>query len=237
MQASLEWASFLVTRRAAIERVLATRLGERFPRASAPEAEALRRFRSFASARLRRAGACGPALDGLRVDPFATAQLVDAWCRAAEEVAGEHAPELGALLVPLRERFRGALLGAEQAHAARRAPPLGRRAIAGAIDRIADAFLAIDLDDGSIADANPAATTLLRVGRDELLGKPATALVAPDAQGRWSTELEALAESATPRRFATRFVDAGGETVAVEIHATRVATRGRAMAVLVARVS
>jgi PAS domain S-box-containing protein len=233
----LEWASFLVTRRIEIERMLVVRMGDSFPRASAPEAEALRRFRSFAGARLRRAEAGAPALDGLRVDTFATARLVDAWCSVAEEVAGERGYELRALLAPLRERFRSALLGTESAHEARRAPQIARRAVAGAIDRIADAFLAVDLDDGSIADANPAAASLLRVTRDELLGKPALRHVAPDAQARWSAELEALAESAAPRRFPSRLLDARGDAIGAEVQATRVSTRDRVLAVLVARVS
>jgi len=233
----LEWASFLVTRRIEIERMLVVRMGDSFPRASAPEAEALRRFRSFAGARLRRAEAGAPALDGLRVDTFATARLVDAWCSVAEEVAGERGYELRALLAPLRERFRSALLGTESAHEARRAPRIARRAIAGAIDRIADAFLAVDLDDGSIADANPAAAGLLRVPREELLGKPALRHVAPAAQARWSAELEALAESAAPRRFPSCLVDARGDAIGAEVQATRVATRDRVLAVLVARVS
>jgi PAS domain-containing protein len=237
VQSGLEWAGFLVTRRAAIERALAARLGAAFPRANAPEAEALRRFRSFASARMRRDDAGAPALDGLRVDSFAVARLVDAWCSVAEEFAGGRAAELRSLLGPLRERFRSALLGTEQAHEARRAPRTGRRAVVGAIDRIADAFLAVDVDDGSIADANPAAATLLRVAREELLGVPAASHVAPDAQARWSAELEALAESAVPRRFASQFVDARGDAVAAEIHATRFASRDRVLALLVARVS
>ncbi len=233
----LEWASFLVTRRAAIERALAARLGEGFPSASAPEAEALRRFRSFASARLRRADAASPALDGLRVDAAATARLVEAWCDVAAEHAGGRGSELAGLLAPLADRFRTALLGTELAHEARRATRIPRRAVIGAIDRIADPFLAIDVEDGSIADANPAAATLLRVSREDLLGKAAAGFVAGDARERWSAELDALVESAAPRRFATRLVDARGDGVAVEIHATRFASRDRVLAVVVARIS
>lgn len=236
MQIGLEWASFLVTQRTAIEGALAEQLGDAFPRRSAPEAEALRRFRSFAGARLRRADAGGPALDGLRVDGFETARLIDAWCAVAEDVAGPRGPELRRLLTPLRERFRIALLGSEAAHGAQRAQRVARRALTGAIDRIADAFLAVDVDDGSIVDGNPAAATLLRVARDEMLGRAAASMVAADARGAWSSELEALAESAAPRRFRTRFVDARGDVVDAEVHATRVATRDRVLAVLVARV-
>lgn len=231
----VEWAGFLVTRRGAIDRALAARLGETMPRAGAPEAEALRRFRSFAGARLRRADDAAPALDGLRVDPYATARLVDAWCSGAAEVAGERGAELDALLAPLRERFRTALLGTESAHRARSAPRPGRRAVASAIDRIADPFFAIDVEDGSIADANPAAATLLGVTREALLGAPALGHVAAESQARWSDELDALVESAAPRRFAVRFAGANGETIAADVHATRLASKDRVLAIVVAR--
>jgi len=230
------WATFLVTRRGAIERALAARLGDAYPRASAAEAEALRRFRSFAGAQLGRPSAGAPALDGLRADRDATARLVDAWCAVAAEHAGERAAELAGLLAPLRERFRTALLGNEVGHEVRRAARVPRRAVRGAIDRIADPFLAVDVDDGRIADANPAAATLLGVTREALLGAAVEPHVAPEARSAFATEVEALAESAVPRRFATRFVDARGASIAAEVHASRIATGERVLAILVARV-
>jgi PAS domain-containing protein len=237
VQANLEWASWIVTRRAAIDRVLSERLGDAMPGAAAPETEALRRFRSFAGARLRREDAGPPALDGLRVDAVATTRLVQGWCRVAEEVAGARGAELRALLDPLAARFQSALVGSEQASEARRAPRLGRRAVSGAIDRIADAFVAVDVDAGTIADLNPAAATLLRVAREALLGRPIAAFCSPAARGLWDSELESLLESAEPRRFRTSLVDASGKSHAVEIVATRLATRDRVLALLLARVS
>jgi PAS domain S-box-containing protein len=237
VQANLEWASWIVTRRAAIDRVLSERLGDAMPGAAAPETEALRRFRSFAGARLRREDAGPPALDGLRVDAVATTRLVQGWCRVAEEVAGARGAELRALLDPLAARFQSALVGSEQASEARRAPRLGRRAVSGAIDRIADAFVAVDVDAGTIADLNPAAATLLRVAREALLGRPIAAFCSPAARGLWDSELESLLESAEPRRFRTALVDADGKSHAVEIVATRLATRDRVLALLLARVS
>ncbi|MDX1650114.1 MAG: hypothetical protein R3263_09700, partial [Myxococcota bacterium] len=60
-------ATWILARRAAIDAALARRLGGRRPAAGAPEAEALRRFRSFA-VRVLAAGDDGdPALEGLRV--------------------------------------------------------------------------------------------------------------------------------------------------------------------------
>jgi len=235
MPSGFEWAGFLVTRRAAIDRALAARLGGVLPPPGAAESEALRRFRSFAGARLRRADDAAPALDGLRVDPFETARLVDAWCDGAAEIAGARGAELDALLAPLRERFRTALLGTESAHQARRAPRPGRRAVAAAIDRIADPFFAVDLDDGAIADANPAAATLLGVAREALLGAKALGCVAAESRERWSAELDALVESAAPRRFPARFTSASGASIAADVHATRLATKDRVLAIVVAR--
>jgi PAS domain-containing protein len=237
VHANLEWASWIVTRRAAIDRALAERLGESMPGVAAPETEALRRFRSFAGARLRREDAGPPALDGLRVDAVATTRLVQGWCRVAEEVAGARGAELRALLEPLAARFQSALVGAEQASEARRAPRTGRRAVSGAIDRIADAFLAVDVDAGTIADSNPAAATLLRVAREDLNGRAIAEFCSPAARAMWSAELESLLESAAPRRFRTALVDARGGSHAVEILATRHATRDRVLALLVARVA
>jgi PAS domain S-box-containing protein len=235
-RSGIEWASFLVTRRGAIERALAADLGDALPPAGAAETEALRRFRSFAGARRRRADAGAPALDGLAVDALATARLVEAWCRAAAGVAGERGGELRALLEPLVARYRSALVGAELAHEARRAPRTARRAVAGAIDRIADAFLAIDAGAGTVADANPAAATLLRVAREDLLGRTAADFVAPASLDTWSEAIEALVESAAPHRFDAALVDAHGRSVAVDVRATRHATRGKVLALVVARV-
>jgi PAS domain S-box-containing protein len=162
---------------------------------------------------------------------------VQGWCRVAEEVAGARGAELRALLDPLAARFQSALVGSEQASEARRAPRLGRRAVSGAIDRIADAFVAVDVDAGTIADLNPAAATLLRVAREALLGRPIAAFCSPAARGLWDSELESLLESAEPRRFRTALIDASGKSHAVEIVATRLATRDRVLALLLARVS
>jgi PAS domain S-box-containing protein len=151
-------------------------------------------------------------------------------------VAGARGTDLHALLDPLVARFCSALLGVELAHEARRAPRPARRAVTGAIDRIADAFLAVDVDAGTVADANPAATALLRVEREELLGKPALDFVAPASRALWSAEIESLAESGAPRRFEAILVDARGAPIGVDVHATRHATRDRVLALIVARV-
>jgi PAS domain-containing protein len=236
MQPSHEWASWIVTRRAALDGVLAARLGDALPAASSPESEALRRFRSFAAAALRRGADAAPALDGLRVETAVAARVLEGWCDAAVELAGARGAELRALLVPLAARFGSALSGAGMARQARRAPRTPRRTVVGAIDRIADVFLAVDLEDGRVVDANPAASALLRTPRESLLGAEARSFVHPDASAHWREELEALVESEEPRRFRAILVDALARPIAVEAHATRhVLARERVLALVVAR--
>ena len=235
MNPGIEWATFLVVRRSAIDRALALRCGAELPGPAAPETEALRRFRSFAASSLRRGVAGAPALDGLRVDAVAVARLVEDWCRAAGELAGDRRDDLRERLDPLIARFRSALGGTELAHEAARAPRTPRRAVGGAIDRIADAFLAIDLDGLVVADANPAAAALLRVDRTELVGGDVAKFLAADGRDAWVAALEPLLESATPRRFEATLVDARGDGVRVEVHATRLQSRDRVLALVVAR--
>ena len=229
------WASWVVVRRAEIERALATRRRGDLPGPGAPETEALRRFRSFAGSALRRGLAGAPALDGLRVDATVVARLVEDWCYAAGDVAGERNDELLRVLDPLVGRFRSALLGTELASQAQHAPRIARRAVGGAIDRIADAFLAVDIDSLAIADANPAAAALLRVERDALVGGDVSTFLDDDARNAWRSALEPLAESAAPRRFRATLIDARGDAVVVDVHATRIATRDRVLALVVAR--
>jgi len=232
----VEWSSWLVSRRAAIERALALREAPSVPGGAEPESEALRRFRSFAASALRRGEPAAPALDGLRVDPERTQRLLAAWCEAAVALAGEQGSELRGLLEPLAARFASALTGQHVARKAGKAARVARRAVVGAIDRIADAFLAVDLETGSVVDANPAAAVLLGLPRHELVGARADAFVRGDARGTWRDELAELVESDEPRRFRAVLVDRREHPVSVEVHATRFASRERVLALAVARV-
>jgi PAS domain-containing protein len=237
VQQGLEWASWIVTRRAAIERALVLRLGERTPSPASPESEALRRFRSFVATALRRGvDDVAPALDGLRVDPARAEQALEGWCRAAADVAGPRGTELRAILAPLAARFRGSLTGAHVVRSAPRGARAIRRAVAGAIDRVADAFLAVDLEDERVVDANPAAAALLRTPRETLVGADARRFVHSDSRIAWHDELAELVESDEPRRFRAIWIDALARPVAVEAHVTRYVRRGRVLALVLARV-
>ena len=104
-----------------------------------------------------------------------------------------------------------------------------------AIDRIADAFLAVDTDSGAIEDANPAAGAMLGVKRDAILGVAATQFVAPGAQNDLWSLLDALCEGDETLHFTTTLVAAGGAPVEVEVSASAFKTRSRTLALLLAR--
>ncbi len=235
MLANTQIASWLVSNRPAIEAVMAERLGPAAPRPAAVESEVLRRFRSFAASSLKRGTTSDPALDGIRAHERRVNALLAAWSDAAEEVAGEHAQTVRDALAPLITHFRSSLRSTCHARRSRGAPRTTRRAVSAAIDRVADAFLAIDTDTGSIADANPAAGALLGVSRDALLDLDARAFVPPADRERWWTELDALEEGAESRRFSAALHDRAGMPVSLDCTATRFTTRGRTLALILLR--
>jgi PAS domain S-box-containing protein len=229
-------ATWLVVHRREIEQQLAARLGTALPGSASGEAEALRRFRSFAASALRMGALAAPALDGLRVEPAPVGRLLEAWIASAAELAGERGDALRTSLAPLASGFTSGLRGTHAARRASGAPrPAARRAVAAAIDRVADAFFAVDVDSGRIADANPAAGALVGLARDGLLEREAEAFVAPGCRGAWSTHLEAMSEGSEPRRFRTELRDAVGAPVEVEACVTRFATRRRTLALVMVR--
>jgi PAS domain S-box-containing protein len=223
-------ALWLVRSRGVIE----AQLGDARPAPDSAEAEALRRFRSFALAALQPGRPAAPALEGLRVSERRANALVDAWLRAAAAAAGPNGEALRATLAPLAERFRAALCAAAPARRKSGAPRT-RRAVVAAIDRVADAFLAVDADSGTIEDANPAAGALLGTTRDALLGSDALRYVAEPERQAFEGELDAVAEGSEPRWFRCALVDGGGRRVSVDASVTRFRTRGRTLALFVAR--
>jgi len=231
-----EIASWLIARRLQIQQVMDARLGPAAPSPSAPEAEVLRRFRSYAAASLRRGAAGEPALDGLRPNERRTSALLTAWCEAAAEIAGpHHSDAVSAALEPVLIHFRNALRTSNSGRRRRGAPRAGRRAVIAAIDRICDAFLAIDADTGRIVDANPAAGALLGVARDALIDVEAASFMPAESQHGWWTEFDAVTEGTEPRRFRASLADKGGRPIAVDCSLTCLATRGRTLALVVAR--
>src|SRR5262245_8294841 len=204
---------WLVVRRGEIEAALVARLGPARPDPAGPESEVLRRFRSYAAAALRRGGAAQPALEGIVANERRVAALLAAWVDAAAEVAGpDDAGSLRDALGPCLRSFQASLRTSAVGRGRSGAPRTQRRAVNAAIDRVADAFLAVDAQSGRVVDANPAAGALLGVARDALLGVEATAFVADTSRSDFLGELDAVAEGSEPRRFRGALRDAqGGE--------------------------
>jgi PAS domain S-box-containing protein len=228
-------ATWLVSRRQEIGEVMAQRLGPAAPGAAAVETEVLRRFRSYAASALRRGEAGAPALDGIRANERRVVALLGAWSDAAAELAGEHGDQVRGALAPLIDRFKTSLRTTGTSRRSRGAPRASRRAVVAAIDRVSDAFLAVDADSGRIVDANPAAGALLGVARDALLDVEALSFVPTAEHASWWTQLDAMTEGAEPRRFRGSFVDRAGDGVVVECTATRFTSKGRTLALIVAR--
>lgn len=228
-------ANWLVSKRGQIEAVMTSRLGPAAPNPAAVEAEVLRRFRSFAAASLKRGTTREPALEGIRAQERRVHALLAAWSNAAEEVAGDQAKAVREALAPLIAHFRGSLRNSQCNRRSSGTPRSNRRAVIAAIDRIADAFLALDTDDATIVDANPAAGAVLGVARDALLGVPAMGFVPAAEHEIWWTELDAMTEGSEARRFDSQLQDHSGLAIAVDCTITRFATRGRTLALVLLR--
>ncbi len=230
-------AAWLISQRSEIESAMNRRLGPAAPGVSSPEAEALRRFRSFTSSALTRGTLVPPALDGLRVNQRRTEALLLAWIEAADEVAGDESSQLRESLNPLALQFRTHLRGTPSGRKTRGAPRAKRRAVIAAIDRLAEAFLAIDTDTGVIEDANPAAGALLGLNRDELLGVDGLSFVPKPLQGELWRELDAIGEGVETHAFTTTLCDSQGAPLELVASATRYSTRGKTLALILLRPS
>jgi PAS domain-containing protein len=230
-----EIAAWLIKRRLEIERVMETQLGPAAPKPGAAETEALRRFRSYATSSLRRGSPDTPALDGLRVNERRATALLAAWCEAAREVAGPHAQLVDDALQPLFVGFRNALRTSNTGLRKQGPPRAGRRGVMAAIDRICDAFFAVDADSGRIVDANPAAAALLGVARDALIDVEADCFIPTADRGGWWTQFDAVTEGTEPRRFSASLADKAGSPISVDCTVTLHATRNRTLALVVAR--
>lgn len=237
MEPNRELATWLLGQRQQIERALIDRLGPAAPRASGPEAEALRRFRTFATTTLMRGCASTPALDGLRPSERRVMALLEAWAQAAADQAGPRGAELRAALADPLDRFRLAVRGTSSGRKSKGSPRVSRRIVTAAIDRISDPFLAIDVHDGTIVDANPAAGAVLGVARDTLLGIELGSFMPEVAGPGWWTALDAIAENSDSERFRARLRDVTGIELELEASATRFTTRGRTLALTLLRVA
>ena len=228
-------ARWLLTHRDAIDASLAARLGPAAPRASGPEAETLRRFRTFASTALMRGEVHPPALDGLHPEERRVMSLLGAWKEAARELAGETGPALESALDPLLAEFRLALRTSRGGSRPRSKRSTPRRAVTGAIDRVADGYLAIEVGGATIVDANPAAGALLGVDRDSLFGLDVLGFIPKQDHADWWSHLDTVAESHQSLAFETCLRDVGGRVIPVSASARASTARGRTLALVMLR--
>jgi len=234
-QVNRDLATWLMAGRLQIERAMHERLGAAAPAASGPEAETLRRFRTFVSTALMRGEAPRPVLDGLRPNERRVMALLTCWSEAACEMAGPEADAVASALAPLLDAFRLSIRTTGAGRKSSGKPRASRRAITAAIDRISDLFLALDVDTGEILDANPAAGAALGVARDALIGVEFNAFVPADLQGPWWTSLDAIAEGQETQVFIAKLQDRGGRRLRLEASATRYLSRNKIVALVVAR--
>lgn len=176
-----------------------------------------------------------PALDGLRVNQRRTEALLLAWIEAAAEVSGKTSAQLRDSLSPLAQQFRLHLRGTSTSRKSRGTPRAKRRAVVAAIDRLSEAFLAIDTDTGTIEDANPAAGALLCLNRDELLGVDAMSFVPEPLRSHFWRELDAVGEGVETHAFNATLCDSQGRPLELVASATRYATRGKTLALILLR--
>ena len=215
---------------------MADRLGAAAPAEAGPEAETLRRFRTFASTALMRGEAPRPVLDGLRPNERRVMALLTTWAEAACELAAPDTQIVRQALAPLLDAFRLSIRTTGTKRKSSGRPRATRRAITAAIDRVADLYFAIDVDSGEILDANPASGAALSVARDALIGIEFNAFVPTDAQGPWWTSLDAIAEGQESTTFSAVMQDREGRRVRLEVSATRYLRSGsKTLALVLAR--
>jgi PAS domain S-box-containing protein len=230
-------SKWLMNQRLEIEKVMHARLGAAAPAASGPEAETLRRFRTFTSTALMRGEAPRPVLDGLRPNERRVMALLTCWAESATELAGPEREIVATALAPLLDAFRLAIRTTGTKRNSSGRPRATRRAISAAIDRVADLFFALDVDTGEILDANPAAGAALGVARDALIGLEFNAFVPADAQGPWWTSLDSIAEGQENHAFLATMQDREGSPIRLEASASRYLRSTRTIALILARPS
>ncbi len=235
-----EAVRFLDRFRGTIEDEIDRRLGRGEP---PPEArlEVVRRFRSFVRLASVDLDAARPSLDGLGGNSPAGLEkaievAVDVACLCDPPPAVQQA--LRVLEARFRTGIRRIMRPSEperkQRRGRRRALHGGKR-VRAAIDRIGDAYLALDLETGRLADLNPAAEALLGTPAVTVIEKPFADLIEPEARpafGDLEARLDADEETA-PFSLALRRGE--GNAVPVEVSVASHTISGRRLAIFIAR--
>ncbi len=169
--------------RSAIEGEVNRRLGGAEPTPDA-RAEIIRRFRTYCRLASLGMDNARPSLDGLGgQEPIALERAISVAVAIAIEC--EPTPEIAAALRRMESLFRAGIRRLMQPaetrkkrKGRRRMPNAGKR-VRSAIDRIGDAYLALNIDTGKVFDLNPAAETLLGADASKLLDQSFENLIAP----------------------------------------------------------
>ncbi len=227
--------------RSAIETEVNRRLGRAEP---APEvrAEVIRRFRTFCRLASLSLDTARVSLDGLGGN---SALALEESVRVAVEVANSFgAPaDVAGALVDMEARFRAGvrrILAPEEMEQKRersrkRPTPNAGKRVRGAIDRISDTYVAMNLDTNTIFDVNPAAEALFAAAAERLVGTPLGSYIAPSDQLAWR-ELEArldAGEDAGP--LEVTIARPNGDYVPVELTIASHTIAGRRLAMFLVR--
>jgi PAS domain S-box-containing protein len=228
--------------RSSIEAEVNRRLGRVEP---APEvrAEVIRRFRTYCRLASLSLDTARVSLDGLSGN---SALALENTVRAAVEVANGYGapPEIAGALCDMEARFRAGvrrILAPEEKEEQKRernklrpTPNAGKR-VRGAIDRISDTYVAMNLDTNTIFDANPAAEALFATDSARLIGSSLSSFIAPSDQLTWrelESRLDAGEESGPLELTISR---PNGDFVPVEITIASHTISGRRLAIFLVR--
>jgi PAS domain S-box-containing protein len=227
--------------RSAIEVEVNRRLARAEP---APEvrAEVIRRFRTFVRLASLSADSARVSLDGLGGN---TSLALENTITAAVQVAVsfDATPEVSAALVDMEARFRASvrrILAPEEReekherNKKRPTPNAGRR-VRGAIDRISDTYVALNLDSSTIFDVNPAAEALFASDAARLIGSSLSTYIAPVDQVTWrelESRLDAGEDSGPIELTIAR---PNGDFVPVEVTIASHSISGKRLAIFIAR--
>ena len=227
--------------RSAIEVEVNRRLARAEP---APEvrAEVIRRFRTFVRLASLSADTARVSLDGLGGN---SALALENTISSAVEIANSFGatPEVSGALVDMEARFRSGvrrILAPEEReekherNKKRPTPNAGRR-VRGAIDRISDTYVALNLDSSTIFDVNPAAEALFASDAARLIGSSLSRYIAPPDQASWrelESRLDAGEDSGPVELTIAR---PNGDFVPVEVTIASHSISGKRLAIFIAR--
>ncbi len=226
--------------RGAVEAEVNRRMGREEP---PPEvrAEIVRRFRTYCRLASLAVATARPSLDGLGGN--SPASLERALGRAVE-VALECGPtaEVARALVEMQASFLAGMRRIMSPRESERKKQRGRRKVPNAgkrvraaIDRIGDAYVALNLDTGKIFDVNPASEALFGTEAEHLLERPLENLVAPQDKRTYADLESRLDAGEDSGPLEITFARPNGDFVSVETLISQHTIAGRRLAIFTLR--